>query len=187
MTVLWIFLAVVIAACAIGVVVSRNPISSAVFLLVGFGGVAVLYIALKAEFVAAVQVLVYAGGIMVLYIFGIMFVDSELIRTQRQTHTQMWPAFLFAVILFAVLGHFLSRAEYKAPPPPEASFFLMTPAPGSAPGTAIPPPPPPIRRESNPVRVSRVLFSEFLYPFEMASILLTVAVLGGIFLAKKEV
>jgi len=105
MTILFIALAVLIGACALGVVVSRNPISSAVWLLVGFLGVAVLYLSLKAEFVAAVQVLVYAGGIMVLYLFGVMFVDSEVLRATRQSHAQAWPALLLAVALFAVLGH----------------------------------------------------------------------------------
>ena len=185
MTALWILLAVFIAVCAVGVVVSRSPITAAVSLLVAFLGVAVLYLALGAEFVAAVQVLVYAGGIMVLYVIGVMLTDSEALRLTRQAHFQAWPAFFLVLALFAVAGHHLYRAEYKALPAVQV-MVLQEGADEAAARAALEAQ----AREdadTNPRRVSMVLFRDFLYPFEAASVLLTVAVLGGVFLAKKEV
>jgi len=174
MTVLWILLLAFIAACALGVVLSRSPITSAVSLLVGFLGVAVLYLALRAEFVAAVQVLVYAGGIMVLYLFGIMLVDNEALRLQRQVHFQAWPAFVFVLLLFLWMGHELYHSDYAASPAPAAVEAAAAPE-----GTGAP--------DTNTRRVARVLYGDYLYPFEAASVLLLAAVAGGIFLAKKEV
>lgn len=174
MTVLWILLLAFIAACALGVVLSRSPITSAVSLLVGFLGVAVLYLALRAEFVAAVQVLVYAGGIMVLYLFGIMLVDNEALRLQRQVHFQAWPSFVFVLLLFLWMGHHLYRSDYTAPPAVPAVERSVVENKEAGPDT-------------NTRRVARVLYGDYLYPFEAASVLLLAAVAGGIFLAKKEV
>ena len=113
----WILLSALIVACALGVVISRSPISSALSLLVGFIGVAVLYLALKAEFVAAVQVLVYAGGILVLYIFGIMLTDNEALRLTRQVQYQAWPVFILVLVLFLAMGHKLYHSDYTVQPP----------------------------------------------------------------------
>ena len=186
MTILWVLLAIFIAACALGVVLSRSPITSALSLLIGFVGVAILYLCLKAEFVAAVQVLVYAGGIMVLYIIGVMFTDSEALRLNRQTHMQAWPAFFMVLVLFAWMGHKLYHAEYKAVPA-AISVTISTSAEQEAKAKALLEQKAALAHNTNPRQVSVALFSDFLYPFEAASVLLTVAVLGGIFLAKKEV
>lgn len=184
-TALWILLAVFIAACAMGVVLSRSPITAAVSLLVAFLGVAVLYLALGAEFVAATQVLVYAGGIMVLYVIGVMLTDSEALRLTRQAHFQAWPAFFLVLVLFLVVGHKLYHAEYKA----EAGVKVMVVQNDAqeAQAKAALAAQAEERRDTNPRRVALSLFRDFLYPFEAASVLLTVAVLGGIFLAKKEI
>ena len=183
MTVLWIILAGFIVACALGVVLSRSPIASAISLLVGFIGVAVLYLCLKAEFVAAVQVLVYAGGIMVLYIIGIMFTDSEALQLQRQVHLQAWPAFVLVLALFLGVGHKLYHADYR--PAPRAEAAVSQPAPQVQAPAAEPAPAQPVA--DNTRQVARILYGDFLYPFEAASVLLLVAMLGAVFLAKKEV
>ncbi len=182
MTVLWIILAGFIVACALGVVLSRNPISAAISLLVGFIGVAVLYLCLKAEFVAAVQVLVYAGGIMVLYILGVMFTDSDAIRLTRQTHLQAWPAFLLVLVLFLGVGHKLYRSDYTPHPLPAAQAVAADT--GQAAGAGDVPQP---AAQTNPQKLAGMLYGDYLYPFEVASVLLLVAVLGAVFLAKKEV
>jgi NADH-quinone oxidoreductase subunit J len=185
MTVLWIVLAGFIVACALGVVVSRSPITSAISLLVGFIGVAVLYLCLKAEFVAAVQVLVYAGGVMVLYIIGIMFSDSRVLHLQRQVHLQAWPAFVLVLVLFLWMGHRLYHADYlpEAHAATAASMAAsQTPAAGAESAEA------PARPAADNTRqVARVLYGDYLYPFEAASVLLLVAMLGAVFLAKKEI
>lgn len=183
MTVLWIVLAGFIVACALGVVLSRSPIASAISLLVGFIGVAVLYLCLKAEFVAAVQVLVYAGGIMVLYIIGIMFTDREALQLQRQVHFQAWPVFVLVLALFLGVGHKLYHADYAAPAQAEPRVSQPVVEASALPGTA------PVQTQpaDNTRQVARMLYGDFLYPFEAASVLLLVAMLGAVFLAKKEV
>jgi NADH-quinone oxidoreductase subunit J len=178
MTVFMVLLAAFIAACALGVVFSRSPITSAISLLVGFLGLAVLYLVLRAEFVAAVQVLVYAGGVMVLYLFGIMLVDNQVLRLTRQVHFQAWPAFVLVLVLFLWMGHRLYHSEYAALPEARAAATAAAdPAATAADAPAT----------DNTRRIAKVLYGDFLYPFEAASILLLVAVVGGVFLAKKEV
>jgi NADH-quinone oxidoreductase subunit J len=185
MTILWILLATFIVVCALGVVFSRSPITSAISLLVCFIGVAVLYLALGAEFVAAVQVLVYAGGIMVLYIIGIMLTDSEVLRLTRQVHFQAWPVFLLVLVLFLWMGHQLYKSDYAVNPvvpvyaaatadQEEALKHQLVKRAEADQGT-------------NPQRVGRILYGDYLYPFEAASVLLLVAVAGAVFLAKKEI
>ena len=83
----WFFAAVVVFG-AVGVVAMRQPVHSALFLLLSFFGVAALFITLNAEFLAAVQVLVYAGGIMVLFLFTIMLVNIRRTAGQPFVHTQ---------------------------------------------------------------------------------------------------
>jgi NADH-quinone oxidoreductase subunit J len=180
MMVLWILLIAFISICAIGVVFSKSPITSAVSLLVGFIGVAVLYLALNAEFVAAVQVLVYAGGIMVLYIMGVMMTDNQALRLARQTHFQTLPVLGLVLVLFVWMGYRLYHSSYepvRVSPPAAAA--------PAVPGTSAAPAKVP--EESNTKRIAMVMYSDYLYPFEAASVLLLVAVLGGVFLAKKEV
>jgi NADH-quinone oxidoreductase subunit J len=185
MTVLWIVLAGFIVACALGVVLSRSPIASALSLLVGFIGVAILYLALEAEFVAAVQVLVYAGGILVLYVFGIMLTDNEALRLTRQVHFQAWPVFILVLILFLWMGHKLYRAEYPAHP--QARLVVVTGETQADAARAALAAQAAARSGSNTRQIASVLYGDYLYPFEAASVLLLVAALGAVFLAKKEV
>lgn len=172
MTLGWILLACLIVLCSLGVVLARSPISSAISLLVGFIGLAILYLSLGAEFVAAVQVLVYAGGIMVLYLFGIMIVDNDLLRLSRQVHHQAWIAFLIMLVIFIWAGRKLYHAQYLAQPAAAAAVTRSVP---------------PVAKSSNTADVAKVMYGTFLYPFETASVLLLVAVVGGVFLAKKEI
>ncbi len=185
MTLGWILLSILIGVCALGVVFARSPISSAISLLVCFMGVAILYLALRAEFVAAVQVLVYAGGIMVLYLFGIMLVDNEVLRLTRQVHYQAWPVFVLVLVLFLWMGHKLYHSDYTAQPLTVAAATAPVSPSGESSRSAKAPPA--TGESTNPQKVAGVLYGDFLYPFEAASVLLLVAVVGAVFLAKKEV
>ena len=185
MTVLWIVLAGFIVACAMGVVLARSPIASALSLLVGFIGVAILYLALKAEFVAAVQVLVYAGGILVLYLFGIMLTDSEALRLTRQVHFQAWPVFLLVLVLFLWMGHKLYRSDYVFQAP--VRLIVASGEGQSAAAEKAMQAQAAAKSGSNTQQLASVMYGDFLYPFEAASVLLMVAALGAVFLAKKEV
>ena len=179
MTLGWILLACLIVLCALGVVLARSPISSAISLLVGFMGLAILYLVKGAEFVAAVQVLVYAGGIMVLYLFGIMIVDNDLLRLSRQSHSQAWLVFLIMLVIFIWAGHKLYHADYKGPSAPPV---VTAEASASETGSTEP-----AQTPNNTRDVAKIMYGTYLYPFETASVLLLVAVVGGVFLAKKEI
>ncbi|MCX7830290.1 MAG: NADH-quinone oxidoreductase subunit J [Acidobacteria bacterium] len=181
MTFLIILVSVLIALLAITVVSFKHPISSAISLLVAFLLLAVFYLLYGAEFVAAVQVLVYAGGIMVLYLMGVMFTDNEWIKITRQTHLQAWLALVLVLVFFAYFGHKLYHSEYPAQTAPQAKTAVSGKATNAE--KALPY----LKRETNPRSVSVRLFSDYIYAFEVASVLLTIAVVGGVFLAKKEV
>jgi NADH-quinone oxidoreductase subunit J len=180
MTIILSVLAVLIAVFSIAVVSLKHPIASAVSLLAAFLLVAVFYLLYGAEFVAAVQVFVYAGGIMVLYLMGVLFTDNEWIHITRQTHLQSWLGLVVILVFFAFFGHKLYHSDYpyieNAP-----SQTVALKEKGAEDKLEY------LKRETNPRMVSVKLFSDYLYPFEIASVLLTVAVVGGIFLAKKEV
>ena len=185
MTVLWIVLAGFIVACAMGVVLSRSPIASALSLLVGFIGVAILYLALKAEFVAAVQVLVYAGGILVLYLFGIMLTDNEALRLTRQVQYQAWPVFILVLVLFLAMGHKLYHSDYTVQPP--AQVVLVSGDSQADAAQAALAAQAAAKSGTNTQQLASVMYGDYLVPFEAASVLLLVAALGAVFLAKKEV
>jgi NADH-quinone oxidoreductase subunit J len=180
MTALLIMIGALIAFFAIGVVTFKHPIASAVSLLACFFLVGVFYLLYGAEFVAAVQVMVYAGGIMVLYLMGVLFTDNEWIRITRQTHLQAWLGLVMILLFFAFFGHKLYHSEYpyieNAP-----SQTAALKEKGAEEKLEY------LKRETNPRIISVKLFSDYLYPFEVASVLLTIAVVGGIFLAKREV
>jgi len=180
MTIMLIIIGALIALFAVGVVTLKHPIASAVSLLAGFFLVGVFYLLNGAEFVAAVQVLVYAGGIMVLYLMGVLFTDNEWIHVTRQTHLQSWLGLAVILVFFAFFGHKLFHSEYPyIENMPSQTATLQEK--GAEEKLQY------LKRDTNPRTVSVKLFSDYLYPFEVASVLLTVAVVGGVFLAKKEV
>jgi NADH-quinone oxidoreductase subunit J len=144
----------------------RNAVHSAMWLVVSLLGVAGLYLLQKAEFLFAVQVILYIGGIVVLFLFVIMLVNLDEAARQRQFNKQ-WPiALAAAVFVGAELVYFLKAGA--------ESFKL--PAPAAASSTT-----------GNTERLADVLFSEYLLPFEAASVLLLVAIVGSVIMAKKRI
>jgi NADH-quinone oxidoreductase subunit J len=159
-------LAAVILGFAVLVVTTKNTVHSVLFLVLDFLGVAALYVLLAAEFVAVIQVLVYAGGIVVLYLFVVM-----LVNLQRPAEVYQDPnrrAKLGLALSVAVLFELaaISMYTYVRPSPPMAT-------------TAIP-------VSGNTEEVGWYLYTNYLIPFEVASMLLLVAMIGAIVLAKRE-
>jgi len=163
--VFFFYFALVIAAASVFVVAVRNPIYSALALLVMFFHVAGLYVTLHAEFLAAVQIIVYAGAILVLYLFVVMLLN---LRKDDRYHRQ-WPMaaavgatlLIEAVILTAMNG-------------------WTTPVVATGTETTI-------GGTSNSVAIADVLYTTYLFPFEVASLILLVAMIGAIILAKKDI
>jgi NADH-quinone oxidoreductase subunit J len=155
-------LAALILVFAVLVVTVRNTVYSILFLIVDFLAVALLYAALNSMLLAVIQVLVYAGGIVVLYLFVVILVNLK--RPAEQHVDPGRKGMIGGVMAAAVLGELVLIAVYSAVRPPAA--------PASDVGSVE--------------NVAMALFTNYLIPFEVASMLLLVAMVGAIILAKKE-
>ena len=141
---------------------SRNPVTSAMFLVLTIVSLAGLFVLLHAFFLAAVQVLVYAGAVMVLFLFVIMLLDlKEEERRKIRTFGVAGGVISAGAILFIFLSSLLK---------PEARL-----------GATQPP-----AVEGGTVALARLLFSQYLLPFEIVSVLLLVAMVGVVLLSKKD-
>src|SRR6266498_4667933 len=161
----FLILSLIAVATALGMLMSRNAIYSALFLVLNFVTVAVFYLLLGAPFIAMAQVTVYAGAIMVLFLFVIMLLGAEAIP-----HRPNWRTFIVPIVLAVLLVS-------------EASYLLITRA---RPTGEIVPPEAAVNTPANLVGLGKTLFSNYLLPFEVTSILLLVAMIGAIVLIRKE-
>jgi NADH-quinone oxidoreductase subunit J len=157
----WI-LAVMAVASAAGVVLRRNPIHSALFLVVHLATLAAFFLTMRAEFLATAQVIVYAGAIAVLFVFAIMV----LIPGREETgpdplRAQRLLAVPVAGLLLVLLAVMLRSALFA----------------GAGPAQAVP---------GGVATIGRALFTDYLFPFEVTSVLLLVALVGVIALAKRR-
>jgi len=164
--ILFIVLAVTAIATAAGLLVSRNAVYAALFLVLNFATVAVFYLMLGAPFIAMAQVTVYAGAIMVLFLFVIMLLGAEKLPKGEVLPWQRPLAIGTAAILLAEAVYLLfARVQTSA---------LILP-----PGTAA--------NSMESLRtMAKELFGTYLLPFEVTSILLLVAMVGAIVLTKQE-
>ena len=160
--ILFLVLAVVCIATALGMLFSRHALYSALFLVLNFGTVAVFYILLNAPFIAMSQVTVYAGAIMVLFLFVIMLLGTEVLPPAQSLPWQRPLAILLAAVLVV-------EASYLV-------FFRAVPA-----GIVAAP----VEQFGSPQQVGLSLFNSFLLPFEITSVLLLIAMVGAIVLTQK--
>jgi len=170
----WAFAAVTVVG-AVGVVVMRQPIHSALFLLMSFLGVACLYVQAAAELVAAVQVLVYAGGIMILFLYTIMLVNVRRQRTERYLHFQAIPALGFGFLFLAVVGGVVvneARSLAARVPAADPKVLATTLVNG-------------VTVAGNTQAVGWMLYRDYFLPFEIASVFLLVAMIGAVVLGKR--
>ena len=151
---------------AVLTITRRSAVHSAIWLIVSLVGVAGLYLLQRAEFLFAVQIVLYIGGIMLLFLFVIMLVNLDVAARERQFNKAWWLALASAVGVGAEIVYFLTKGPGAFRFPPGAA----APAAGG-----------------NVERLADALFSEYLLPFEMASLLLLVAVVGSVILAKKRI
>ena len=159
-------IAAVMVAAAVAVVTSRNVVRAALALIVVFAGVAAQFIVLGAEFLAVTQVLVYIGAIMVLMLFGIMLTRARIGRDADMTNEHWWVGALTALLLAGVMGYAL------------VDYFGDDKLPHERALTAV--------NGSNTATVSDSIFSQFLIPFEVVSVLLLAALVGAIVIARKD-
>ena len=162
--IVFIVLAVIAILAAFGLLTSRNAIYAALFLIINFVTVAVLYLMLNAPFLAIIQVSVYAGAIMVLFVFVIMLLGAERLNqaeTQKGLRWQRPLAMgLGAVLLIQSLYVFATRLGQSSVSP------NLVPA--------------------GPMEIGLKLFNSYLLPFEVASVLLLVAMVGAVVLTRDK-
>ena len=166
MTALIFFILAGIAVfCGINLVAQTHPISSALSLIGVMGALAVLYLQLGAEFIAAAQMIVYAGAIMVLFVFVIMLLNAGAERTSAQGSRF---AKYFGIFLLASLLGIISLIVQSVLPKTDTIVFGQFQG-----GTAA--------------AVGNKLFTTYLLPFEVTSILILIAIVGAVVLARKEI
>ena len=164
--ILFIVLALTAVATAAGLLLSRSAVYAALFLVLNFASVAVFYLILGASFLFAVQIIVYAGAIMVLFLFVIMLLGAEKLPKGAVLRWQRPVAIGASAILLA-----------------EAVYLLIVRA-RSANLLALP------GAEANTMdslrEMAKMLFDQYLLPFEVTSVLILIAIIGAIVLARKE-
>lgn len=164
--VLFLILALVAVATGLGMLLSRNAVYSALFLVLNFVTVAVFYLFLGAPFIAISQVTVYAGAIMVLFLFVIMLLGTDRLAPGKALPWQKWLAAGLALVL---AGESIYLLLGRTP----AGLGIVSPGGTTNAMQAI--------RE-----LGNALFTSYLLPFEVTSILLLVAMVGAIVLSKQE-
>ena len=163
----FVYLAAVVLGGSVLVVTRRNPVHSVLWMLLVFVHIAVIFVFLNADFLAAMQIIIYAGAVLVLFLFVLMLLDLRAPDLERRLQNQ-WPlGVILATSFLVLLGTILSRSRTYVEPGRYTVNF--------------------IQGEGNVSTVGKVLFSDFILPFEIASLILLVAILGAVVLAIKKV
>ncbi len=161
-TILFLIFAAVCVGGAINLLVQRTPIASALSLILVMASLALIYLLLGAEFVAVVQVIIYAGAIMVLFVFTIMLLNAG--QEERLPHTSK------VALLFGVPGLIAGGATVL--------WVLLQSKPGAAKVSMG-------QFYGSAAALGRLLFKEFLLPFEVTSVLILIAIMGAVVLARR--
>lgn len=163
---LFIVLAIVAVASALSMLLSRNAIYSALFLVINFATIAVFFLLLGSPFLAMAQVTVYAGAIMVLFIFVIMLLGAEELNPGESLPWQRPVAIILGALLLVETGFIIYSIGFQRGLLPNFASIAADYA--------------------SPADIGALLFSEYLLPFEITSVLLLVAMIGAIVLTKDE-
>ncbi|HET9106909.1 MAG TPA: NADH-quinone oxidoreductase subunit J [Steroidobacteraceae bacterium] len=156
-----------LVACALGLITARNPVYSALFLVLCFFNSAVIWLLTEAEFLAIVLVLVYVGAVMVLFLFVVMMLDINIAELRRGFTRFAWlgwitAAAVIAEILLVVWSHRLTGLDVGRTPVPEPASY------------------------SNTAALGQVIYTHYAYPFELAAMLLLVAIVAAIALTMRH-
>jgi NADH-quinone oxidoreductase subunit J len=166
---LFIVFALIAIVAAVGVIISRRPIYSALFLLLNFASLAAFYIMLQAQFLAAVQVIVYGGAIVVLFLFVVMLLGGGELNDMREENRPFlqrfgWQRFVavgLGVLMLAGLAYGLVSGQ-------------LNPVQGDAAAFG----------QGSVQAIGAVLYTDYLLPFELASVLLLVGMIGAVVLSR---
>jgi len=165
-TYVFIFLAILAVAAALGMIISKNTVNSALFLVLNMVALAGVYVLLQAQFLAIIQVLVYAGAIMVLFLFVIMLLNlDEEESLFSKFRVKYFVAFLLGVAVFSQILYSIGGVTGMLPEIASSEMAEI--------GTVE--------------AVGDVLFTTYLLPFEMTAVLLTAAVVGALIIAQLKI
>src|SRR5579875_1091543 len=153
---------------AIGLILAREPVHSALSLVLVMVALAVLYLLLGAAFIAAIQILVYAGAIMVLFIFVIMLLNAGVAVRTNLSRLARWVGVPLAILFLVEMAYAMVR-EYGTRTALAAGGSVAAPVTAST------------------RALSMEIFTKFVLPFELTSILILIAILGALVLAKKDI
>jgi len=154
---------------AVLTVTRRNAVHSAVFLITALMATAGIFLQLRAEFLSVVQIILYVGGIMVLFVFVVMLVNLDVALRQVQFNRQKWVAGIVVLGLAAQI------------------VFILTIGRTQDPGVLGVPPTPADQLSPNTEKIGMRLFENYMLPFEIASILLLVAMIGAVIMGKRRI
>ena len=161
--IVFVVAALLAVAGGVGVITARQPIRSVLSLVVVMLALAILFLLLSAQFVFVVQIIVYAGAVMVLFLFVIALLGPPRALPRGRLRYQDWLAAVFVIALLVVMWAMLTSVQFRQPEKADLSFF------GTVQAIAV------------------GLFTNYLYPFELTSILLLVAAIGAIYLSRKRI
>jgi NADH-quinone oxidoreductase subunit J len=159
---IFIIAAILALAGGIGVIGFREPIRSVLSLVVVMLALSVLFLLLSAQFVFVVQIIVYAGAVMVLFLFVIALLGPAKELARGRLRFQSWLSALFVLVLLVLIWTMLQGVQYRQPDQTDMSIF------GTVQSIAV------------------GLFTTYLYPFELTSILLLTAAIGAIYLSRRQ-
>jgi len=161
------FLAIIAVISALVTIIQRNPVHSAVALIICFLSLAGLFLLLNAQFIAAIQVIIYAGSIMVLFLFVIMLLDLR--KEELEQKRKFSLRFAAILLILVLLIEFILIAKTT----------ILSGTPGIWTAEQI-------NTVGNTQVIGTILFANYLYPFEIVSVLLLVALIGAIILGKRR-
>ncbi len=166
-TIFFYYLFVMILLSAVMIVTRKHIVHAVLYMLLLFFHIAGLYVLLEAEFIAAVQLIVYAGAILVLYLFVIMLVNIKQLKTLRE---QLFGHLPFALVsagalCIGIVGILLQATVLKEPVSDAQAMI----------------------QGSNPEVLGQILYTQYLFPFEVASLILLVALVGAVFIASRKI
>jgi NADH-quinone oxidoreductase subunit J len=163
-SILFVIFAIIAVGCGLNLVLQRHPISSALSLIGVMGSLAILYLLLGAEFMAMAQIIVYSGAVMVLFIFVIMLLNAGAEKTSGKSWLAQVAGLPLLLIFVGVMAMLIRGGMARS----KAVEF------GSWVGGST-------------QHIGELLFTRYLLPFEVISILILIAILGAVVLARKEV
>lgn len=158
---LFFLLAIICIASVLGMIISKDQAYNALFLIVAFVGMGGLFALLEAPFIAAVQIIIYAGAIMILFIFVVMMIN---LRKGVGPEKKRWTMYFAVVIALVLVVELILTIKGALEPVSSAALETL----------------------GSPTDLGRLLFTKYLYPFEITSILIIAAMVGAIVLVKKR-